>query len=455
MEHLMCNLFCPLDEETFMSADRKNDRGSHAKGMTRRRFIQSAAALAAGASLPFRTANAGTRSGNVLPGRIVIWEDLDATNGSNGNLPVVKEMMDSSLKTLTGQPSAVAALESLLPGLDVTKKIAIKINTLFDTNTRWEVVKAITDRLCQMLGGTFPAGNISIYDNTSIYSDGFVADNFPGINLYGYHDPDPNTPVWVGDTYLDLSSHIVNCDYLINCPVLKDHSGHKWTLGFKNHIGSVGPVGCHSYEPRLLTLSASPHIKEKTRLIVLSGLFGVYNWGPGGVPLPWLLFPEDATPNLIMLSTDPVTFEHWGIRVINEERVLQGFTIYPDTYCQHAAESPYDLGVYDFAQHTVLTSLPAPANLTAASVGGGGVLLQWSAVSGASEYRVYRSTDPYFKPDPWSGSNLLAQTTSTSFTDPVGAGDPNVNHYYIVRAYRACWESSNASPVAAFDFDLL
>jgi hypothetical protein len=385
----------------------------------------------------------------------VIWEDPDATSGSSGNLAVVQQIMDNSLIALTGESTAVAALESLLPGLDVTKRIAIKINTLYTTNTRWEVVKAITDRLCQMMGGTFPPGNIAIYDNTSISGDGFTAANFPGINLYGYHDPDPGTSVWVGNTYVNLSSHIVNCDYLINCPVVKDHSSHRWTLGFKNHIGSVSPVTCHSYEPRLLTLSASPHLKEKTRLVVLSGLFGVYTGGPGGSPQNWQLFPEGPNPNLIMLSTDPVALEHWGIRLINEERALHGFYIYPDTYCRNAAEAPYDLGVYDFAQHTVTTSLPAPLNLTVTPAGGGGVLLQWSAVAGAATYRIYRSTDPFFEPDPWGGTNLLAETASTAYTDPMGAGNPSINHYYIVRAYRACWESGNTSRVAAFDFALV
>jgi hypothetical protein len=253
--------------------------------------------------------------------------------------------------------------------------------------------------------------------------------------------------------YLNVSSHIVNADYLLNCPVIKDHwPPHRWTVGFKNHIGSVAPVTCHSYEPRLLSLNASPQFKNKTRLLVLSALYGMYQGGPFGNVQSWQLFPEENTPNLVMVSTDPVTFEHWGIRLIDAERTLHGMTIFDHSYCQRAAGLPYMLGTYDLAQQTVVTSLPAPSGLSARAAGAGSLLLQWMAVTGAAKYRIYRSTDPYFEPDPWGGSNLLGETTSTSYTDPTGAGDPSTNHFYVVRAYRACWESADSGRVGAFDY---
>jgi hypothetical protein len=426
--------------------------------MTRRRFMGSAALTAAGSLLPVRASSGGRRSGNTLPGRIVIREDLNATSGAAVNLSVVKQMVDQGLRDLTGQPDPVSAIQSLLPGLDAAKKTAIKVNCLnVNAPTRWEVVRAITDRLCETLGGTYPPGSITIYDRSygldpRMYNSGFNTYNFPGVTIATSHAPDPNTTVWLGDIPVQLSRHIVECDYLINCPVLKDHGNHRWTLGFKNHVGSVHPVTCHPYEPCLLALSASSHLREKTRLVALSAVHGIYNGGPGGPAQAWNLFPEEHTPNAVMLSTDPVTLEHWGIRLIDAERALRGLTVYDHAYCQHAAEPPYDLGVYDFSQQEVLSSLPAPADVRARATGASGVLLQWTAVTGAAKYRVYRSTEPYFEPDPWAGSNLLGESTSTSYTDPVGAGDPNTNHFYVVRAYRACWESGDSARVGAFDY---
>lgn len=426
--------------------------------MSRRRFVRSVALAAAGSMLPVRGSSAGTRSGNSLPGRIVIREDLSATSGATVSPSVVKQMVDQGLTDLTGEPDPVSAMESLLPGLDATHKVAIKVNCLnVNVPTRWEVVRAITDRLRDTLGGTYPAGNITIYDRSygldpRMFNSGFNASNFPGVNIATNHAPDPTTTLWLGDVPVQLSGHIVDCDHLINSPVLKDHVNHRWTLGFKNHVGSVEPVACHPYEPCLLALSTSPHVKEKTRLIALSAIHGVYDGGPGGGAQSWNLFPEKHTPSAVMLSTDPVTAEHWGIRLIDEERALRGLTLHDHGYCEHAAEPPYDLGVYDLAHQTVITALPPPSDVQARAFGSGTVSLQWTAVPGATKYRIYRSADPYFQPDPWNATNLLGETTSVSYTDAAGAGNPGVNYYYVVRAYRACWESADSPRVGAFDF---
>ena len=368
-------------------------------------------------------------------------------------------MFDSSVTALAGEPNPVLALESLLPGLDASKRVAIKINCINNsTPTRWELVKAITDRLCDTLGGTFPPGNVTVFDDNGLHS-GYNGTNFPGIVLTSNPQSSGSTTlieVEPGVT-VKLSNHIVNCDYFINCPVLKDHgqSDKRWTLAFKNHIGSVYPSTCHTPNPRLLNISASPHVKEKTRLVVLSGIHGVYTGGPGGSPQSWNLFPEEHRPNLIMVSTDPVAVEHWGIELINQERALHGLQVYSLPYCEDAAGFPWTLGIYDFSQHELITSLSAPDSLSLIHDGESGVVLQWTAVSGALAYRVYRSTDPYFIPDPWGGTNLLAEITSTEYSDPSGAGNPEVNYYYLVRAYRAIFESWDSPRVGVFDTSLL
>jgi|GEM_PF-1799304 len=434
------------------------------QGISRRRFIQTAAIAATGAALPVRSWGDPSRSGNVHPGKIVIWEDRDATSGSSVNLSVVKSMVENSLMALTGESTALAALESLLPDLDATKKVTFKVNTLGgNVPTRWEMVRAVTDLLLQTVGGTFPASNITIFDNRNIAQFGYDSTNFPGVNI-ALRDPDPGTTIELdtGD-YWPLSSHIVNCEYLINCPILKNHSqsDKRWTLGFKNHVGSVGfndyECGCHTPNPRLLNISASPHIRDKTKLILLSAIHGAWQFGPGGYPMDWNLFPNPTPyndfPNAVILSTDPVTSEHWGIELINQERATHsGTTVYSLPYCEDAAGSPWNLGIYPFSEHEVITNLPAPANLSAQR-GPTGVALSWSSVTGASKYRVYRSTDPYFVPDTFGESNLLTETTATSFTD-IGAGsNPDANSYYVVRAYRAIWESSDSPRVAAFFYE--
>ena len=432
------------------------NRDGGCRGVSRRRFIQTAAMAAAGAALPVRSWAGPPRSGNVMPGKIVIWEDLGASSGSTVNLATVKTMVENSLMALTGQSTALSALESLLPGLDTTKRVAFKVNCINGSvATRWETVRAVTDLLRQACGGIYPPANITIFDNRTITSYGFNSTNFPGVTIATGVNPDPATLIQVAPgVTVQLSSHIVNCDYLINCPVLKDHgqTDKRWTIAFKNHIGSVSPVTCHTPNPRLLNISASEHVREKTKLILLSAIHAIWTGGPGGSPGSWNLFPEEHTPNAVLLSTDPVTMEHWGIELINKERASHGSTVYYLPYCEDAAGSPWYLGVYPFSDHEVITNLPAPASLTTQPGSTAGVQLTWPAVTGAAKYRVYRSTDPNFTPDPFGGSNLLTETTSTSYTDAAAGSDPNANYYYVVRAYRAIWESPDSPRVGAFAY---
>jgi len=426
--------------------------------ISRRGFLKTTA-LSAGGTMILGTAfGQPYRSGNIFPGRIALWENHNATDGSSINDAVVAEMVQQSLVSLTDESNPVHAMESLFPGINPSKKVAIKVNIISPyVPTRWEMVKALTDLLLQTCGGAFSPSNITIYDkipsniSSTMAQCGFTAEHFPGMVILDESDPDPGTQVWVGDRYLSLSSHIVNADYLINCPVLKNHSqsGKYWTLAFKNHIGSVGPMSCLSYEPRILSLAGSEHIRNKTRLVALSGLFGIYVNGPEGPAQTWNLFPETQTPNLMILSTDPVSLEHWGIDLINRERALHGITVYNDSYCQNAALPPYELGLYDFSCQDIRTNLSPPENVTI-HTSGSTVDITWDAVPTAQGYRVYRSADPYFAPDPWNLINCIGETADCFFQDNP---DPLLDRcFYVIRSTRISWESSDSQRIGYYRY---
>jgi hypothetical protein len=91
----------------------------------------------------------------------------------------------------------------------------------------------------------------------------------------------------------------------------------------------------------------------------------------------------------------------------------------------------------------------APTQITDLQISAGAlpadVLLSWSPASdnvGVHHYNVYRDTTAYFLPTP--GSAAVA-VPSTTWTDPSGAGDPEVSHYYVVTAVDA---ASNESPLS-------
>jgi hypothetical protein len=89
---------------------------------------------------------------------------------------------------------------------------------------------------------------------------------------------------------------------------------------------------------------------------------------------------------------------------------------------------------------TPCTPPAAPSGLTATAVGTQRIDLLWSAVSGATEYHVYRSTaagGPYTQ---------VASVATTSHSDLGLTG--GVTYYYVVRAYNGC-ESGNSNEASA------
>lgn len=55
--------------------------------------------------------------------------------------------------------------------------------------------------------------------------------------------------------------------------------------------------------------------------------------------------------------------------------------------------------------------------------------LDWSAVSGATVYYIYRDANPLFTPAP---GNLLGTSATNSFTDANAVGLPAIKYFYIV-----------------------
>ena len=91
------------------------------------------------------------------------------------NSGIVRKMIDSAVTQMQidngaigAGATAVSAWESLFANLSTSTHIGIKINTLGgggNVNTRPEVVTAIVGSLTSMLGNTFPAYNVIVFDD--------------------------------------------------------------------------------------------------------------------------------------------------------------------------------------------------------------------------------------------------------------------------------------------------
>ncbi len=333
------------------------------KATSRRQFLKTSGVVLAAAAVgprvfaPRRAHAEVTARSNTMPGRIVIAHDpLMQGHTPTIDPDAVERLLHEAIRYLTGIEDIGLAFESLLPGIQSDSKIAIKVNCIGPTDTRWETVRAIVSGLNMMLGGSYDISNVTIYDNHSLSSHGYTEENF---------DFDGNHPVLSSSAdcqsgyYVygghQLSNHLLNADYIINVPALKSHSNpdNQITTALKNHYGSCCPPSLCGNIPGMLTVNSDVNVKDKTALIVMDGIRGTYNGGPGEPPQVWNTFPEQ-TPNTLFVSTDPVTNEYWAREYINAERVTHGWSEKPCPWVEEASGDPYNLGVSDPEEMVVI-----------------------------------------------------------------------------------------------------
>ncbi len=295
---------------------------------------------------------------NAMPGRIVLCHDPEMEGHvTTINAARVEEMVQRSVRILTDLSDTGAAFESLFPGVHAGSTFAIKVNCIGQTSSRWETTRGVVSGLSQMLGGTYDVGQVTIFDRDNPHNRGYNEANFifngnnPLIPSNNNASGSGHQP-WPG---YSLSRYILNCDYLINVPALKSHSdgNNMITVALKNHYGSCSPSSLCGNIPGMLALNADSQIKDKTGLVITCGIRGTYNGGPSTWPQTWNTFPE-GSPNMLLVTTDPVTNEYWSRDLINAERTTHGWSDKTCPWVETASTAQYELGVSDPGAMTVL-----------------------------------------------------------------------------------------------------
>ncbi len=297
--------------------------------------------------------------GNSMPGRIVVCHDP----AMGGHIPTVnkervEEVVHQAVRLLTESEETGAAFEALFPGVHSGSIFAIKVNCLGPTCTRWEVARGVVSGLSRMLGGTYDVSQVTLYDRHDLAYYGYDESEFTfnGHTPLISHTNDADGSGYEPVQGHELSRYILDCDYLINLPVLKSHSEayNQITVALKCHYGSCHPSNlCADWPPTMLPLNADPQIKDKTCLVLMDGLRGTYYGGPSDPPQTWDLYPE-LTPNTLLVTTDPVTNEYWARDFINAQRVDDGYAPKPCTWIEEASGEPYNLGISDPDEMTVI-----------------------------------------------------------------------------------------------------
>jgi uncharacterized protein (DUF362 family) len=213
-------------------------------------------------------------------------------------------MLDASITQLTGLNDAREAWAALFTPQE---RIAIKVNVIGSSafSTHLPLVMAVTEQL-QRTG--IPAEHIVIFDRSTHELEGTgypINEDGEGVRCYGTDRR--YTGGWsMMDTDIQLSDILLNCDALINIPVLKVHSIGGISFAMKNHYGTFdrpGQFHAPRIEHALAELNALAPIRERTRLIIGDALtVCTRHWNAA------------TKGDSILMSFDPVAHDAIGLQ---------------------------------------------------------------------------------------------------------------------------------------------
>lgn len=315
-----------------------------------------------------RVASSGALKGGFAPERYL--DSIDT-----GRLD---EMLTLGVKTVTGKSTVEGAWASLMTGYKSGDRVAIKPNFNFVnhgyryTITAPELINAVVSQLSAALG--VRAGDIYLYDLCKKipgetvrarieYPINYVEIPDPGtlsgkvrVRLnYGLDMPDTDAQIMMREAIVDPAGNRVACympqvvtmaEHIINMPLLTNHLYISNSGALKNHYGTVRfgnrnlyPVLLHGsvMKKSITDINLNPHIRNKTRVIIADGLFGVFDRGgkSGGGKKAWKTF-GNGFPGSIFISRDPVAIDSVMASIIGRERKERGLAALLDEYLAEA-----------------------------------------------------------------------------------------------------------------------
>ena len=229
---------------------------------------------------------------------------------------VLNQMLDASITKLTGLNDAGQAWLSLFRP---NERIALKVNSITTGVTHPALVLAVADRL-QAAG--IPAENIVIFDRYAyeLKGAGYQMNlDGPGTRCVATGSGNYTRGWKLLGNDIRLSNIFLNCDAVINLPILKVAGQFGISFALKNHFGTFDrPYDFHTPFARALPqLNAIPAIRDRTRLVI-GDLFTAKPLVDG------LGFHMVGTGDSILMSFDPVAHDAVGLQVASDVWSKQG-----------------------------------------------------------------------------------------------------------------------------------
>lgn len=250
-----------------------------------------------------------------VPSKIVRTRHTGAWDGEALAPNAIRQILDASITELTGLNDTTEAWKALF---DPGERIAIKVNTI-DGSQVWTHVPLVMALAQSLQDAGIPAEQIVIFDRltSELKHAGFpVNADGPGVRCYGTDHR--YTSGWqLVDSDIKLSDVLLECDALINVPVLKVHSMAGLSLAMKNHYGTFDKPQAYHHGSQIrrgvAELNALAPIRERARLIV--GDMLTASLIPRNRYPSWTL---DHTGDSITMSFDPVAHDAWGLSYLEE-----------------------------------------------------------------------------------------------------------------------------------------
>ena len=284
--------------------------------------------------------------------RCTDWDFLTGYYYDRINQTEVDKMLDQGVRELSGMSTSQSAWQMIMAGYQSGDQVAIKVNnnnagsaSQGYLNTEPQIINAVISGLTSI---GVPETDISVYDvsrNIIVHQKNVVLYLYPDVNFV-----DRNNVTWESMPLtgsfgeVSLPTVLTQSQHLINIHLMKMHSLATITGAMKNHLGSTSsPSTFHNNMVEVLAeLNATPHIKDKTRLIINEALFGSTSQGSKPRKFSNLeLFPEE-TPNSIFLAFDPVAMDSVMYDFFYYDR---NGNIGPDTFLHVAADN--GLGLHE------------------------------------------------------------------------------------------------------------
>lgn len=253
------------------------------------------------------------------PSTVVHTRHAGVWDGDTLVLGVVRQMLDASITSLTGLDDASSAWAALFRP---NERIAVKVN-VFRNSLVWTHLTLVEALTAALQEAGIPGEQILVYDYlTSEFETAGYPVNEGGSGVQCYGSDGRHTAGWtVAGRRVSLSNVLLDCDALINVPILKAHTMAGLSFALKNHFGTVeSPASLHTPLSQCIAeLNAVPAIRDRTRLIIGDAL-GICLRALGS----WPYWRDAIRGDSLLVSCDPVAVDTLGLKLFSEALAAAG-----------------------------------------------------------------------------------------------------------------------------------